>query len=94
MMVTFSRTHFPSGPKSASTVNSRKLEYSETRTSFYVEQICWSLEPTKPFQAKKNLYNVNTQNLEHLGRSNRFVGPLNEFLSLTRTFPYLSKFFQ
>ena len=38
--------------------------------------------------------NCNTQKLKHLGRSNIFVGPLDEFLSITQTFSYLSELFQ
>ena len=30
--------------------------------------------------------NSNTQKLKHLGRSNKFDGPLDEFLSITQTF--------
>ena len=35
-----------------------------------------------------------TRILEYLGKSNKFVGPLDEFLAITRTFLYLSELFQ
>ena len=43
------------------------------------------LQLLTPFR-QKNLFNSNTRKLEHLGRSNKFVGPLYEFLTITRTF--------
>ena len=46
------------------------------------------------FIIQLTLDNSSTRKLEHLGRSNKFVGPLDEFLSITLTFPYLSEVFQ
>ena len=43
---------------------------------------------------QKNIYNSNTWKLEHHGRSNKFVSPLDEFLSMTQTFSHLSELFQ
>ena len=51
-------------------------QISKTGTSWYVEQICRSLKPTK----------LASRKLKHLGRSNKFFGPLEEFLSITRIF--------
>ena len=43
---------------------------------------------------KKQKKISNTRKLEHLGKSNKFVGPLDQFLSITQTFSYLSELFQ
>ena len=37
---------------------------------------------------------MNTRKLEHLGRSNRFVGPFDKFIFITRSFSNLSELFQ
>ena len=68
--------------------NTRKLEHLVRSNKFVNPLNLLSL-----FR-QKNLYNSNTRKLEHLSRVNKFVDPLDEFLSITRTFSYLSELFQ
>ena len=68
--------------------NTRKLKHL-VRLNKFVDPLNLLILP-----GKKNLYNSNTRKLEHLDRSNKFARPLDEFLSITRTFPYLSEVFQ
>ena len=66
--------------------------------SFYLLQKTNSRMEQKPLnysiELQLTLDNSNTRKLEHLVRLNKFIGHLDEFLSMTQTFPYLSKIFQ